>query len=660
MERRFLELEQAKRDVDQKVEARTAELRLAGGKLAESLARLEQLSRVKDEFLANVSHELRTPLTLILGPLEDLLVDADEPRRADLTLVQRNAVRLNGMVDDLLDLARLQAGQLHLTVTTFELGDALERVVEQFRPLAGRRGLTLTLVVEPVAPLEGDPRRLEFVFANLLSNALKFTPAGGAVRVAIAPDGGNAGGIAVSVADTGPGIPPELQEHIFGRFNRYDIPGAAGAAGSGIGLALVKELVELHHGSVAVASEPGQGACFTVRLPRAQPAGARVARDVPVPSRRWGLEALSAPLEQPLPPPSPPAPLEASAPRVLVVEDRADMRAFIAGVLGRRYAVVAVAGADEALAEVAQRRCDAVVSDVMMPGRSGYELCRALKEAAPTTPVLLLTARKASEWALHGFAAGADDYLAKPFHPDELLARVDVQLRLRALMDEAVQREKLATLGQLAAGLAHEVRNPVSAILAGLPRLQRDLEAGQLRPGTREMVDVAIDCAERISALVGDLLALGEPDRDGPRRLRPHEGLEAAVRVLRHRAPAGVELRCRFDFSGEVVARGSALNQVFVNLVDNAIAAVGERGLVEVRTRAGDDGVIITVDDSGAGVPESLRARIFDPFFTTKAPGAGTGLGLHVSRRIVHEHGGTLELVPSTLGGACFRIWLPA
>ncbi|HEX4462372.1 MAG TPA: ATP-binding protein, partial [Polyangia bacterium] len=257
-------------------------------------------------------------------------------------------------------------------------------------------------------------------------------------------------------------------------------------------------------------------------------------------------------------------------------------------------------------------------------------------------------------------------YLSKPFHPDELLARLDVQLRLRTLLNEAVHREKLATLGQLAAGLAHEVRNPIGAILSGLPKLRRELEATAVRPQAREMVDVAIDCAERVNRLVGDLLDLGQPmaaaDRQGPRAWDPHEGIDAAIRVLRHRATDAVDIRRRFDFRGRILARPAALNQVFVNLLDNAIAAVNESGasgVIEVRTEARDGGAVLSFSDSGAGVPDELRARIFDPFFTTRPPGEGSGLGLHITRRIVHEHGGTIDVLASPLRGACFRIWLP-
>ena len=664
MERRFAELEQAKREVDRQVEARTAELQLTSSQLAETVTQLEQLSKVKDEFLANVSHELRTPLTLILGPVGDLLAGGGGAQREELELVQRNALRLNSLVDDLLELARLQAGQLRLAVTEVDVGETVGAVVEQFRLLAARKSIAVGFDPGAQLTIAADPRRLEFVFANLLSNAVKFTPVGGRVDVAVRA---GADEVRIEVADSGPGIAAERQARIFDRFARFDAPSAPGGAGSGIGLALVKELVELHGGSVTVRSAPGAGSTFVVTLPRQRAAGrahADAQRDVPVPVRSQPGRVFlvdDGPAAAPAPDAGAAVDALTDGRSVLVVDDHADMRAFLTTLLGRRYRVEAVASGEAALEAIARRRPDAVVSDVMMPGLSGYDLCRALKQQPATRaiPVVLLTARRDAEWALHGFASGADDYVSKPFHPDELLARIDVQLRLRGLMDDQIRKEKLATLGSLAAGLAHEVRNPVGAILAGLPRLRRELASVELRPAAREMLDVAIDCAQRIDRLVGDLLDLGQPDRDGARLWDPHEGIEAAIRVLSHRAPESVAIHRRFGFAGRVMARPAALNQVFVNLLDNAIAAVAGGGVIEVETAAADRGALFAFSDSGAGIPDELRARVFDPFFTTKEVGRGTGLGLHISRRIVEEHGGTLDVIGSRLHGACFRIWLP-
>jgi signal transduction histidine kinase len=670
-ETRFLELEKAKAEVDRQVAARTAELRRTTEQLAESLTRLEQLGRVKDEFVANVSHELRTPLTLILGNLEDL--KAGRTRRhtpESLETMYRSALRLDGLINDLLDLARLQAGQLRLMVGEVDVAELVAAVVARQRPLADRKGIRVTVAAPGPLRICGDGRRLEFAFTNLVANALKFTPTGGSVAV-----GGRAAGdaVVVDVADTGPGIAPERQAQVFGRFARFDVPGAPGAAGTGIGLALVKELVELHGGRVTLQSAVGAGATFTVTLPQAGPpeAARAAAVDVPVPV---AMEPLPV-AEPPVTPgafvgvvePSTSADdsarlLPAGAPLVLVVEDNDDMRAFIGRVLRRRYRVAETAGADQALGLIAETRPDAILSDVMMPGVSGYDLCRRLR-ADPATralPVVLITARHDVDAAIAGFRSGADDYVVKPFSAEELLARIDVHLRLRRFMDEYVQREKLASLGTLAAGLAHEVRNPVSAILAGLPRLRRELEPLAVRPEARAMLDVAIESAERIDRLVGDVLDLGRPDREGPELVDPHQGLEVALRLFGHRLPAGVEVRRRFEYRGRVRAHSASLNQVFVNLLDNALRAVGAAGVIEVATTAAPDGgVTITVADSGPGVPPTIADRIFDPFFTTRPVGEGTGLGLHLSRRIVYNHGGSLELVRTPGRGACFRIWLP-
>jgi signal transduction histidine kinase len=338
------------------------------------------------------------------------------------------------------------------------------------------------------------------------------------------------------------------------------------------------------------------------------------------------------------------------------------MRAFIGRVLRRRYRVTETASATEALAELEARRFDAVVSDVMMPGIDGYELCRRVKVAPATAgvPVILITARHQTSFALAGFHSGADDYVIKPFSADELLARVDVHVRLRRLLDEWIQREKLATLGTVAAGLAHEVRNPLSAILAGLRRVQRDLDGAAVPPKAVHMIGVALDCAQRIDRLVGDVLTLGHPDQQGPEWVDLHEGLESALRLLSHRTPANVEVRRRFAYEGQVLAEPASLNQVFVNLLDNALRAVGDRGAIEVATRSNGGGVVVTVADSGPGVPPAVAGRIFDPFFTTRPVGEGTGLGLHLSRRIVYNHGGTLELVSAPGWGACFEVRLPA
>ena len=667
-EQRFRELAQAKAEVEQKVEERTSELNATTQRLEVSLKQLEELSRVKDEFLANVSHELRTPLTLILAPLEEMLRDGDlSAQSADyLRAMHRAASRLQGMVNDLLELARLQAGQLRLSISDADLVDLCTATLEPFRSLAGRRGVQLHLDLPASHDvISVDAGRMEFVLTNLLSNALKFTPSGGSITLRLKESEDQC---VVEVEDTGVGISSEQQAHAFERFARFDNPLAPKAAGAGIGLAMVKGIVELHGGTVGLRSQPGKGTTVTVTLRRGKDHFAdnvleRRQVDVPVPFGRRaddqslmqsGTDHQEAEWST-----RPDAPED--APLVLVVEDNEDLRAFLCRVMSKRYRVIEAPDGALGLQMARDHQPMAILSDVTMPVMDGFEMCRRLKEDPATRPipVVLITARRGADRVLEGFEVGADDYLIKPFNAQELMARMDVHLRLRRLTTERVHSEKLVLMGTLASGMAHEVRNPAGAILAGLPRVRKDMVAAGTPERALRMVDTAIECAERISQLVGDLLELGQPDRDNVRSWDLHEGLRATLRVLEHRAMA-VQFHEDFAFTGSVMARPAAINQVFLNLVDNAVRAAGDKGRVKISTAAERGGVAVTVTDSGPGIAADVAPRLFDPFFTTKAPGSGTGLGLHIARRVAQEHGGTLELAsPPGQPGACFKLWLP-
>jgi signal transduction histidine kinase len=665
-ERRFLEVQDAKAQVDRRVAERTEELQRAQRGLEDAVARLQDASRVKDEFLANVSHELRTPLTLILAPLDQLLASPDlGPAQRDmLGAMRRSAGRLHALVNDLLDLARLEAGHLRLVVAEDDLCELVRSAVQRFRPLAQRRNTRLEVdAPDTPVPLWMDAGRMDVVMENLLSNALKFTPEGGVVRVLVRPD---ARQVALSVVDSGPGIDPALQARVFGRFERFDVKGVGGA-GTGIGLAMVKGVVELHGGTISLTSALGEGTSITLLLRTGrehlgEDSLERRRRDIPVPFGRRAQDA--APPTMDLRPPDPSwqaAPVApADAPRVLVVEDHDDLRAFLVRVLSTRFVVTAAADGVEGLALAHALRPDAVVTDVGMPRLDGRAMASLLKEDPQTRaiPIIMLTAQRGVDRVLDGLGV-AEDYVTKPFVPAELLARVEVHVRLRRLTSERVHAEKLIQLGTLAAGLAHEVNNPATALLGILPRLRREL-ARDASPRTQEALATCEECAHRIVLLVQDLLNVGRPDREGAHAWDLNEGVEATVRLLRHRAPPGVHLSARLGRVPQVQARPAALNQVFLNLLDNALRAVGEAGSVVVETRARDGGVAVTVQDSGPGIPPHVQTRIFDPFFTTRQPGEGTGLGLHISMGVVRDHGGTLSVSSEPGAGALFTVWLPA
>jgi signal transduction histidine kinase len=240
----------------------------------------------------------------------------------------------------------------------------------------------------------------------------------------------------------------------------------------------------------------------------------------------------------------------------------------------------------------------------------------------------------------------------------EVDARVEQRTaELRTATEQRVHTEKLAVLGTLAAGLAHEVRNPANAIVNGLRPVERYLAETNGDADCAVAVHIAIDAGLQIADLVGDLLDVGRTDR-GLEPWDPHQGIEAAIRLLSHRTQH-VSFDRDFRFQGAILGRPPALNQIFLNLFDNAVRAAGEGGRVRVSSRPDREGVEILIADSGPGIPPELAQRIFDPFFTTREVGDGTGLGLHFSRQVAYDHGGSLDLVSAPGWGACFKLWLP-
>jgi signal transduction histidine kinase len=352
--------------------------------------------------------------------------------------------------------------------------------------------------------------------------------------------------------------------------------------------------------------------------------------------------------------PSPDAPL------ALVVEDNPDLRRHIADVLAVRYRVRAVDSGTAGLKAATETLPDVILSDVAMPEMDGYELCRALRAQERTShiPILLVTARSDVSHVVEGFQAGANDYLVKPFHATELLARVEVHVKLRRALAQLARQERLAALGSLAASVAHHVRNPLSALISGLPAMQSRL-GGTLDNSTRELMGIMVECATRIERTTLDLLDLSRVDREEEGEYAPGAGLLACTRILSSRFTVDVELRTDVDERVLAVGRAGDMNNVFMNLVDNALRAVGDKGVIEVHGQRMGNDYVATVADSGAGIDPSIVDRIFEPFWTTRAAGEGTGLGLSIAKQIVEEHGGSIRVAPSTLGGALFTLRIP-
>jgi signal transduction histidine kinase/CheY-like chemotaxis protein len=430
---------------------------------------LTELDRAKTTFFSNVSHELRTPLTLMLSPVEQLLSTRQEhpsDERELLELVHRNGLRLQRLVNSLLDFSRIEAGRIQADYEPTDLARFTEELASTFRSATERAGLNLTVDCEPLPePVYVDRDMWEKIVLNLLSNSLKFTFDGG-ISVAMTTDGLFA---RLTVRDTGTGIPASELPHIFERFHR--VSGARGRTieGSGIGLALVQELVNLHRGSIAVESEVAKGTTFTVaipfgteHLPKDKVRKAEASRSTTPEVDAFVAEALRWLSDSAAGVPCSDTnrhvaaldavnrPGGARMERVLLADDNADMREYVQRLLSERYQVVTASNGSEALQSAITEPPDLILSDVMMPGLDGFALLKELRARAETNtiPVILLSARAGEESRVDGLDAGADDYLIKPFTARELLARVAAHLAMRQRRMEAEEglRESQATL----------------------------------------------------------------------------------------------------------------------------------------------------------------------------------------------------------------------
>ncbi|MFC4147454.1 SpoIIE family protein phosphatase [Micromonospora mangrovi] len=454
-------------------------------------AALTELDAAKTEFFTDVSHELRTPLTLIAGPVQESLADEREPlppaQRERLELVHRNAGRLRKLVNDMLDFARIEGGRLEAERLPTDLAALTRGVAESFAYAMQQGGLAFDVDTRPLARTAYVDRDMwEKVVVNLLSNALKYTLTG-TVRLALRGDDEH---VTLTVSDTGVGVPADQLPLLFRRFHRVRGGGGRSNEGTGIGLALVQELVKLHDGEVGVRSVEGEGTTFTVRLPYGRPSdGAGSRRAVPQlagwsypdEAARWlSTDRPGGEVTEPGA-----APLSAGAATVLVVEDNADLRTFLSGLLAPHYRVVLAVDGQEALERIAVQPPDLVLTDVMMPRLDGFGLLRALR-ADPRTagmPVIVLSARAGAEAAVEGLHAGADDYLPKPFSSLELLARIGAHLELARLRNrEATWRTALIDSLQDAfavydAGTTLLEANQAFCRLVGIDRLELPAEA---------------------------------------------------------------------------------------------------------------------------------------------------------------------------------------
>jgi signal transduction histidine kinase len=510
-------------------------INLAAGQIAASIANtraysaekrraeaLAEIDRAKTAFFSNVSHEFRTPLTLMLGPLHDLLgrsqTHLSPMAKEQLDLVSRNGTRLLRLVNSLLDFSRLEAGRVQAVYLATDLARFTSELASVFRSATDKAGLRLVVDCSDLGePVYVDRDMWEKVVLNLISNAFKFTFEG-EIAVSVHRVGNMA---ELRVRDTGVGIPAEAIPKLFERFNRVPNVASRTHEGSGIGLALVHELVKLHSGSVRTESIVGQGSTFFVSIPLGQShlapgqmGGSRSVSSTAVGAKpfvdealRWlpdsaaGSDEIFSVEDELLPVPCPPPSETAVRPRILVADDNSDMRHYLSRLLSEQYEVETVADGQAALLAAHQNTPDLIVSDVMMPIRDGFELLKALRgdEQTRTIPVVLLSARAGEESRVEGIEAGADEYLIKPFSARELLARVSGRLEIARL-----QRDRETQLRIIQAKLEQSVQERTQELLHASQEL-RELSARILQAQDEERRRIARELHDGAGQLLAAL-----------------------------------------------------------------------------------------------------------------------------------------------------------
>ncbi len=646
---------------------------------------LTELDRAKTAFFSNVSHEFRTPLTLILGPVEDALAQPSKALDGDsLETVHRSALRLLRLVNSLLDFARIEAGRLQLSFVPTDLASLTADLASSFRSLIERAGLALVVDCPALPePVYVDPAQWEKIVLNLISNAFKFTFTGSiAVRLRSSDDH-----VELAVRDTGTGIPDRELPHIFDRFHR--VAGATGRSfeGTGIGLSLVQELVKLHGGSVRVSSVEGQGSTFEVSLPtgsahlpadRVVDRAATVAGTGAAPylleASQWigsSQETRNAPAVQIEEAPLPIDPQQASLrerARVLVVDDNADMREYLARLLSARWKVDAVGDGEAALAAARTEPPDLVLSDVMMPGLDGFALLRELRRDPRTSqvPVVLLSARAGEEAVLQGLETGADDYLVKPFAARELLARVQTHLELARLRREWASELERANreLEAFSYSVSHDLRAPLR-VIDGFSQIILSDYSSQLDAGGRDALERVRTAAQRMGQLIDDLLDLSRITRAPLSRERVDVS-ELARQIVIDLGGREPHRQVESRVSDGLVAQADPrlLRVMLENLLGNAWKFTSKQPVatIEVGKDERPEGTVFFVRDNGAGFDMQYAEKLFSPFqrLHSEEQFEGTGIGLATVHRVVARHGGRVwtEALPGR--GATFFFTLAA
>ena len=663
---------------------------------------LEALDKAKTLFFTNISHEFRTPLMLILGPLEELLkkpaIALTAEERQNIEVTHRNALRLLKLVNSLLDFSRIESGRHLGNFVSTDLATYTRNLTANFRSVIEKAGLQLRVNTDAqLPPVYLDRQMWEKIVFNLLSNAFKYTLEG-AITVEISAQGDYA---VLSVSDTGVGIPESELPHMFERFHR--IHNAAGRTyeGTGIGLSLIKELIQLHQGTIQVESVENKGSCFTVSIPFGKnhlPATHIFEDDtsLDIAGSNAFLQEAAALVENEGPENQAERPVGSLRDElVLIVDDNADMRQHIQSLIATQYSTITAVNGLDALDKIEKYKPALILSDIMMPEVDGIELLKRVKANPETAqlPVILITARAGEDSKIEGYEIGADDYLVKPFSANEMLARIKSQIKMNNARKKIFQDQKRFTeelekkvqqrtedlvkankeLESFNYVASHDLQEPLRKIQTFIHLIDKNR---QDEKATQVYYEKIASSAQRMSELIQSVLTysrLAETGEDysAVDLNKIVQDIEIDFELLiaeKHAVIKTVNLPV-------IQANAFQINQLFSNLISNSLKFSTESPEIVISAQIvmGDSIIVptpvnpsqrfyhITFSDNGIGFEQEFSEKIFSLFqrLHGKHEYSGTGIGLSIVKKIVEQHNGYIAAESSPGNGAVFNIWFP-